>query len=201
MEAVVADPQVDRDKVREEKIVEYLFLAMANLGLDVYKDPSLKDTPKRIAKMWVREIFSGLFEEPPKMTTFPAPSSQMVLESGITIRSTCEHHFQPIYGRAHIAYIPKTEILGLSKLNRVADYFSRRPQVQERLTSNIYDFLKKALNTDDVAVVIDAEHFCVKMRGIKHDDCMTRTSFLGGQFMDDGKVRQEFFSAIPKLRV
>jgi GTP cyclohydrolase I len=183
----------------KSNVEKYVRSAMLSLGLDVMADPSLKDTPARIAKMWVEEVFSGLFEKPPKMTMFPAPSAQMVIEAGITVRSTCEHHFQPIYGVAHVAYIPEKRIVGLSKLNRVVDYFARRPQVQEKLTNEVAEFLKESLQTEHVAVVIDAEHFCVKMRGIKHTDCMTRTSVLSGKFLQAGLARQEFFDAIPKI--
>lgn len=189
-----------RDMVAGEVYIEcHLGNALHELGLDVENDPSICETPARIAKMWCREIFSGLYEPPPKMTMFPAPSAQMVIEAGITVRSTCEHHFQPIYGVAHVAYIPEKQIVGLSKLNRVVDYFARRPQVQERLTNDVAEFLKTSLKTKHVAVVIDAEHFCVKMRGIKHTDCMTRTSVLSGKFLEAGLARQEFFDAIPKI--
>lgn len=168
--------------------------------IDLEND-STKETPERIYKMWRHELFSGLFENPPKMTTFEAPSNAMVTEVGITVRSTCEHHFQPIFGRAHIAYIPDKLILGLSKLNRAVDYFARRPQVQERLTTDISSFLMANLGTKNVAVVIDAEHFCVKMRGIKHENCVTRTTSLNGKFKADNLVRQEFFQAIPRINI
>lgn len=189
----------DIAKKKIESIEKKLREALNELGLDA-KDPSTKDTPHRIAKMWVSEIFSGLSEDPPKMTTFEAPSDQMVTEIGITVRSTCEHHFQPIYGRAHVAYIPNGKVLGLSKLNRAVDYFSRMPQIQEGLTQDIHKFLSEVLGTEDVAVVIDAEHFCVKMRGIKDDNSYTRTTMLGGKFKSDSTVREEFFQAIPKVK-
>lgn len=194
---VGAMDQITKDKI--ERIKEKLTEALDILGLDI-NDPSIQDTPKRIAKMWVKEIFSGLFEPKPAMTTFEAPSDQMVTEIGITVRSTCEHHFQPIYGRAHVAYLPNKKVLGLSKLNRAVDYFARMPQIQEGLTKDIYEFLKQTLDTEDIAVVIDAEHFCVKMRGIKDDNSYTRTTMLGGKFKSDSVVREEFFQAIPRVK-
>lgn len=195
---------MDRDEdlkqeLKLNKITAKLKAALEVLGLDM-EDQSLKDTPRRIAKMWVNEIFSGISEQPPKMTTFDAPSDQMVTEIGITVRSTCEHHFQPIYGRAHVAYIPNGKVLGLSKLNRAVDYFCRMPQIQEGLTQDVHKFLSQVLGTEDVAVVIDAEHFCVKMRGIKDDNSYTRTTMLGGKFKSDPTVREEFFQAIPKVK-
>jgi GTP cyclohydrolase I len=174
---------------------------MIELGMDI-EDDSLKDTPMRVSKMMLNEIFWGMDEANfPTMTTVENKFNydQMLIEANITVHSTCEHHLVPIVGRAHIAYIPRKRILGLSKFNRVVDYFARRPQVQERLTNDILDCLREALDTDDIAVVIDAEHFCVKLRGIKHDNCVTRTSALSGQFFKP-EVRAELFAAIPSLK-
>jgi len=182
-----------------EEIEKLMVKSMEILGLDLKHD-STRDTPKRVTKMWVNEIFSSLREKPPKMTVFDAPSDSMVTEIGITVRSMCEHHFMPIYGRCHIAYIPDKKVLGLSKLNRAVDYFCRMPQIQERLTDDIAKFLKGHLKTEDVAVVIDSDHFCVKMRGIKDDNSLTRTTILGGRFKDNPEVRQEFFAAIPRMK-
>jgi GTP cyclohydrolase I len=188
----------------EQKIVaieSHFQNIMTILGLDV-TDDSLAKTPHRVAKMFVNEIFESL-----KPNTFPKITTQenkfhydqMLIESGIEINSVCEHHFVPIIGRCHIAYIPKGKLIGLSKLNRVARYYASRPQVQERMTEQIAAHLCQILETDDVAVVIDAAHMCVKMRGIKDSDCMTRTSSIRGQFRNDEKCRSEFMTAIPRM--
>ncbi len=181
-----------------EKIQTLHSEIMKVLGLDLHDD-SLCDTPKRIAKMYVNEIFSGLDPDNfPKCTTVENKMQydQMVLEKNVTIMSSCEHHGQSIVGVAHIAYFPKNKVLGLSKLNRIADYFARRPQIQERLTQQIGETLKFLLETDDIAVVIDAEHFCVKARGIRDTSSSTVTSFVDGGFRHDPAVRNEFFAAI-----
>lgn len=180
--------------------VEGLFAQiMVTLGLDL-NDDSLAETPSRVAKMYVKEIFSGLDTDNfPKATTVENKMhyDQMVVEKNITIMSSCEHHFITIAGVAHIAYIPKKKVLGLSKLNRIADYFAKRPQIQERLTQQIGETLKFILETDDVAVVVDASHYCVKARGIRDTSSSTATSFLSGCFRDDPSVRSEFFSVLP----
>lgn len=166
------------------------------LGLDV-QDESISDTPRRVAKMYVNELFTGLDSENfPKCTTTENnfKTNEMVLESGITVHSLCEHHFQAIIGTATVAYIPKDKLLGLSKLNRVVHFFARRPQVQERLTMQIYEALKFILGTDDIAVVVKAAHMCVKLRGVQDNDCLTATSKMGGKFMDNPSLRSEFLS-------
>lgn len=174
---------------------------MRALGLDL-SDDSLARTPHRVAKMYVNELFESL--KPgnfPKITTQENKFKydQMLIETGIEINSVCEHHFVPIIGRCHIAYIPKDKLIGLSKLNRVAKFYASRPQVQERMTEQIARQLCEILGTSDVAVVIDAAHMCVKMRGVKDSDCTTRTSSIGGQFKEDEKTRLEFMSAIPRM--
>lgn len=182
-------------------IAEHIKAVMIELGMNL-DDDSLRDTPARVAKMMVMELFSGMDQSNfPKMTTVENVFNydQMLIEANITVHSTCEHHLVPIVGRAHVAYIPRKRILGLSKFNRVVDYFARRPQVQERLTNDILECLREALDTEDIAVVIDAEHFCVKLRGVKHDNCVTRTSALSGQFFKP-EVRAELFAAIPSLK-
>ena len=174
---------------------------MKQLGLDL-GDDSLKETPKRIARMYVDEIFSGLDENNfPRIMTIENKFNydQMLIEANIGIYSVCEHHFVPIIGKAHIAYIPNKKIIGLSKLNRVADYFSRRPQVQERLTANIKDKICEVVETDNVAVTIDAIHYCVIMRGAKDINALTRTSTLGGMFKSETTTRLEYFNSIPKM--
>ena len=162
------------------------------MGLDL-TDDSLKGTPQRVAKMYIDEIFSGLNpQNKPKVALFENKYqyNQMLVEKNITFYSNCEHHFVPIIGRAHIAYISSGKVIGLSKLNRIVQYFAKRPQVQERLTNQIANELKKILNTEDIAVIIDAKHLCVSSRGIKDDTSATVTCYYGGQFKDQGKIAE-----------
>jgi GTP cyclohydrolase I len=167
------------------------------LGLDL-EDDSLSGTPHRVAKMFVREIFSGLNpENKPKISVFDNKFKygEMLVEKNINVNSTCEHHFLPIVGKAHVAYVSSGQVIGLSKINRVVDYFARRPQVQERLTVQIANELKKILNTEDVAVVIDAKHLCVSSRGIQDEGSSTISAEYGGIFKDARK-REEFLKYI-----
>ncbi len=167
------------------------------LGLDL-TDDSLKGTPNRVAKMFVKEIFGGLHpNKKPSSSTFDNKYKygEMLVEKNITVYSTCEHHLLPIVGRAHVAYISNGTVVGLSKMNRIVDYFAKRPQVQERLTIQIVQELQKVLNTDDVACVIDAKHLCVNSRGIRDIESSTVTAEFGGKFKDD-KVRREFLDYI-----
>ena len=169
---------------------------METLGLDL-SDDSLQDTPKRVAKMYVDEIFYGLRTENfPKITVVENKFNydEMLVEKGINVMSVCEHHFVGIVGQATIGYIPNGNVVGLSKLNRIVDYFARRPQVQERLTAQIYHTLCYILETTNVAVVIDADHYCVKSRGIEDVGSSTVTSKLGGAFKDDFSTRSEFMA-------
>lgn len=178
-------------------ISEHFEGIMNTLGLDL-TDDSLRDTPARVAKMYVKEIFAGLNpKNRPDMSLFENKYqyNQMLVEKNITVYSNCEHHFVPIIGRAHIAYISSGKVIGLSKLNRIVQYFSQRPQVQERLTIQIANELKAVLNTEDVAVVIDAAHLCVASRGIKDVNSSTITAEYGGAFLDAEK-RNEFLSYI-----
>lgn len=171
---------------------------MQTLGLDL-NDDSLRGTPHRVAKMFVKEIFHGLNPvNKPKMSVFDNKFryGQMLVEKDITLKTTCEHHFLPIFGKAHVAYISSGTVIGLSKINRIVDYFAQRPQVQERLTVQIADELKKVLKTEDVAVVIDAKHLCVATRGIQDDSSTTITSEYCGAFKNDAKVREEFLKFI-----
>ncbi len=173
----------------EEKFAEIMDI----LGLDL-TDDSLRGTPKRVAKMYVKEIFNGLNpSNKPKMALFENKYkyNEMLVEKNISFYSNCEHHFVPIMGKAHIAYISNGTVVGLSKLNRLVDYFAKRPQVQERLTMQIAKELQKDLGTDDVAVLIDAKHLCVASRGVEDDTSSTVTAFYGGKFKDE-KVREEF---------
>jgi GTP cyclohydrolase IA len=185
------------DETKKAKIEEHFESIMEILGLDL-KDDSLKGTPKRVAKMFVNEIFSGLDpKSKPTATLFENKYQyrQMLVEKNIRVQSTCEHHFLPIYGKAHIAYIPNGKVIGLSKLNRIVDYFSRRPQVQERLTVQIAKELKSILQTEDVAVYIDAKHMCVQARGIEHQHSSTVTAEYCGKFLNES-VKNEFFNSI-----
>lgn len=177
--------------------------AFRALGYDP-NDPSTKDTPKRFACMAVGELTKGLdYAHFPKCTTTPNGGqaqhggyNQMVLVRDIQIMSLCEHHLQTIDGVCHIAYIPSEKVLGLSKFARVADFFARRPQIQERLTEQIFEALVYILGTQDVAVVIDAEHYCMKARGAMQSSARTQTDKMGGRFMDKAPLREELFNAI-----
>lgn len=178
-----------------QNIVESHAVVMKVLGMDL-DDDSLNETPKRVGKMYCSEIFTGLdYDNFPKCSTFENKMhmDEMVLVKGADVLSVCEHHFVAFIGKAHIAYIPGTKVLGLSKFHRVVDFFSRRPQVQERLTLQIYEALKYILETDDIAVVIEAEHLCVRLRGVKQDST-TITSKMGGKFMDKPALREEFLA-------
>lgn len=194
---VVPTPTIDTGYTDEEKIelIAEKFTEILNvLGLDL-KDDSLAETPQRIARMYVREIFSGLDPRRfPKMTVIENKMKydQMILVQDIEVLSCCEHHFQTIEGLATVAYIPHRKVLGLSKLNRVVDFFSRRPQVQERLTKQIADCLQEALETEHVAVHINAKHYCVIARGIQDANSSTVTSDLRGHFKSKQETRKEF---------
>ncbi|PKP16097.1 MAG: GTP cyclohydrolase I FolE [Bacteroidetes bacterium HGW-Bacteroidetes-23] len=170
---------------------------LTTLGMDL-TDDSMKGTPNRVAKMFVKEIFGGLNpSRKPSSSTFENgyKYGEMLVEKNITLYSTCEHHLLPIVGRAHVAYISSGKVIGLSKMNRIVDYFAKRPQVQERLTMQIVKELQKALNTEDVACVIDAKHLCVNSRGIRDIESSTVTSEFGGKFKDE-KVKREFLDYI-----
>ena len=183
---------------RKEKIdhIEAHFAhIMRILGLDL-SDDSLMDTPKRVAKMYVNEIFWGLdYEAFPKCTAVDNKMkyNEMVCERNINVQSNCEHHFVVIDGLATVAYVPNQKVLGLSKINRIVEYFSKRPQIQERLTEQIFHTLQYILETEDVAVMIDAQHYCVKSRGVEDTGSSTVTSKLGGGFKSDPAARAEFY--------
>ena len=179
------------------RIKEDIKNIMHTLGLDL-TDDSLKGTPTRVAKMFVQEIFAGLHpERKPKASTFENKYKygEMLVEKNITLYSTCEHHLLPIVGKAHIAYISNGTVVGLSNMNRIVDYFAKRPQVQERLTMQVVKELQKILKTEDVACVIDAKHLCVNSRGIRDIDSSTVTSEFGGKFKDP-EVRRDFLDYI-----
>jgi GTP cyclohydrolase I len=192
-----ASPIIDRkDKIA---VIEPLFAEiMKTLGLDL-SDDILMDTPKRVAKMYVNEIFWGLdYEAFPKCTTVDNKMKydEMVVERNVNVQSNCEHHFVVIDGVATVGYIPNQRVLGLSKINRIVEYFSKRPQIQERLTEQVYHALQYILETDNVAVVVDAQHYCVKSRGVEDVGSSTVTSKLGGFFKTDPAVRNEFMNIV-----
>lgn len=182
-------------KVKIEKIKQHMQSIMEILGLDM-TDDSLQDTPNRVAKMYVNEIFSGLNPENfPKCTTVEnkfSGSDDFVLEKNITLYSDCEHHIRPIVGVAHVAYIPGKAVLGLSKLNRIVQYFAQRPQVQERLTQQIAAAIAFITKSEDVVVSIEAKHMCVSQRGIKDTNSATVTMVAKGRFKEDSQLRSEF---------
>ena len=197
VETPATQNQLDRkDKI--EKIEEHFQSIMELLGLDL-SDDSLAETPKRVAKMYVNEIFWGLdYEAFPKCTTVDNKMKydEMVIERNVSVQSNCEHHFVIIDGLATVGYIPKQKVLGLSKINRIVEYFAKRPQIQERLTEQIYHSLQYILDTDDIGVVIHAQHYCVKSRGVEDTGSSTITSKLGGCFKSDAGVRTEFMRLI-----
>ncbi len=191
------DAFVVDDDLKVELIEEKFRDIMHILGLDL-NDDSLKGTPHRVAKMYVKEIFSGLNpENQPKIALFENKYKykEMLVEKDITFYSNCEHHFVPIIGKAHVAYISNGQVIGLSKINRIVQYFSKRPQVQERLTMQIANYLKQVLQTEDVAVVIDAHHLCVSSRGIQDVSSATVTSSYNGKFNNE-QTRNEFLGYI-----
>jgi len=180
---------------RIARIAHHFGEIMHTLGLDL-TDDSLKDTPARVAKMYVQEVFGGLDpDRRPTPTLFDNTYGYagMLVETNIRVHSFCEHHFVPIIGKAAVAYHSSGKVIGLSKLNRIVHYYAARPQVQERLTEQIAAELKEVLRTDDVAVLIEAEHMCVKLRGVKDDDSLTTTVHYGGRFAEES-VRNEFLA-------
>jgi GTP cyclohydrolase I len=184
------DEKIERIKKDVENILK-------TLGMDL-TDDSLKGTPNRVAKMFVKELFGGLNpEKKPRASTFENnyKYGEMLVEKNITVYSTCEHHLLPIIGRAHVAYISNGRVVGLSKINRIVEYYSKRPQVQERLTMQIVQELQFALGTEDVACIIDAKHLCVNSRGIKDIESSTVTSEFGGKFKNE-QTRRELLEYI-----
>ena len=182
------------DEEKKRDIEKHFRAIMHTLGLDL-TDDSLNGTPARVAKMYVEEIFSGLNpENEPKIALFDNKYkyNEMLVEKNITLYSSCEHHFVPIIGKAHIAYISSGKVIGLSKLNRIAQYYAKRPQVQERLTVQIGKHLQEILETDSVAVIIDAEHLCVSSRGIQDVNSSTVSAFYGGEFEKKSKKEELF---------
>ena len=194
----VETPTIPNKLIRTDKIhiIEGHFKSiMETMGLDL-SDDSLMDTPKRVAKMYVNEIFWGLdYDAFPKCTAVDNKMkyNEMVCERNINVQSNCEHHFVVIDGLATVAYVPNQKVLGLSKINRIVEYFSKRPQIQERLTEQVFHALQYILETEDVAVMIDAKHYCVSARGVEDTGSSTVTSKLGGGFKSDPAARAEFY--------
>jgi len=194
LETPMRDDAFDLSDAQKMVLIEDKFRDIMDLlGLDL-NDDSLRGTPHRVAKMFVQEIFSGLNPaNKPSISVFDNKFKygEMLIEKNINLNSTCEHHFLPIIGKAHVAYVSSGQVIGLSKINRIVDYFARRPQVQERLTVQIAAELKEILKTEDVAVVIDARHLCVSSRGIQDEGSSTITAEYGGIFKNQSK-REEF---------
>lgn len=198
VETPMVEDKLPKHKERLGTIIRNIHEIMVALGLDL-KDDSLCETPRRIAKMYLNEIFWGLdYNNFPKITTIENKMQyeNMLLERHIKVSSTCEHHFIPMMGEAFIAYLPDKKVIGLSKINRIVEFFSRRPQVQERLTEQIFHTLCLILETEDVAVLIKAEHTCVKLRGVEDVNSDTITSRLGGKFLEGAALRNEFYQSI-----
>lgn len=194
-----ADAFVKSDADKMAAIENHFHSIMEEMGMDM-TDDSLQGTPHRVAKMFIQEIFSGLNPaNKPKISVFDNSYhyDKMLVEANISFNSTCEHHFLPIIGKAHIGYVSSGKVIGLSKLNRIVDYYSRRPQVQERLIMQIFNELKTVLETDNVIVVMEATHLCVSSRGIKDESSYTSTIQYGGVF-NEKENRNDFFSLINK---
>jgi GTP cyclohydrolase I len=191
------DAFIKTDQQKMSTIEKHFHIIMEEMGLDM-TDDSLKGTPHRVAKMFIQEIFSGLNPaNKPKISVFENSYhyDKMLVEANISFNSTCEHHFLPIIGKAHIGYVSSGKVIGLSKLNRIVDYYSRRPQVQERLIMQIFNDLKAVLDTEDVIVVMEAKHLCVSSRGIKDESSFTSTIQYGGIFTEK-ENRNDFFNLI-----
>lgn len=193
------DAFIKSDEQKMAAIEKHFYAIMEEIGLDM-TDDSLRGTPHRVAKMYIQEIFSGLNpKNKPKLSVFENSYQydKMLVEADISFNSTCEHHFLPIIGKAHIGYVSAGKVIGLSKLNRIVDYYSRRPQVQERLIMQIFNELKSVLETEDVIVVMEAKHLCVSSRGIQDESSYTSTIQYGGIFKEK-ENRNDFFNLLNK---
>lgn len=189
---------VDKNLIIDNATIKYGEF-LHTLGFDWENDPNMKDTPKRVSKMMVNEIFSGVYDDIPNITAFDNVNKYdgMVFEGNITLQSTCSHHILPFTGYAHVAYIPNEKIIGLSKLNRIVEYYARRPQVQENLTMQIHDALNELITDNKgIAVVIEAKHLCACVRGVRHPDSIMKTSKLSGSFLKNNAARIEFYDFI-----
>jgi GTP cyclohydrolase I len=182
-----------------DEAAKYYGLFLESLGFDYEADPQTIDTPKRVAKAWLDDLIKGSVSAEPNITVFPNEEhyNGVVIQTGIKVNSMCAHHNLPFYGYAAVAYIPKENVIGLSKLNRIVEWFSRRPQMQESLTAQIHKFVTDKLQCDDVAVSISGHHLCCGMRGVQHPDSIMTTNKFSGAFVEkDNLVRQEFLHAI-----
>ncbi|MEM0519393.1 GTP cyclohydrolase I FolE [Aequorivita flava] len=196
---ICIDVQDDSNKEKMESIKYHFGKIMEALGLDL-DDPSLQKTPERVAKMYVNDVFKGLDKNnSPKVSFFENTSDykEMILVDHITIYSYCEHHFVPFFGKAAVAYIPKDRVIGLSKINRIVQFVASKPQIQERLTMEIGEKFKELLQTDDIAIYIEANHLCVASRGVKDNSSITSTTFFGGKFAKN-KMKNRFLNSIQK---
>ncbi len=202
LETPLREDAFDLSDEEKMKTIEFHYRKiMETLGLDL-TDDSLSGTPKRVAKMYIKELFKGLDPaNKPKVSTFDNKYqyNDMLVEKNITVYSNCEHHFLPIIGKAHVAYIPNGRVIGLSKINRLVDYYARRPQVQERLALQILNELKTSLGTEDVAVYLDAEHLCVSSRGVQDQTSSTITVEYSGKFKEEA-TKKEFLTYIQDHR-
>jgi len=184
---------------RKASAAHYYGLFLESLGFDYKADPQTIDTPNRVAKAWLDDLIKGSITDEPDITVFPNEDNYngIVIQTGIKVNSMCAHHNLPFYGYAAVAYIPKGNVIGLSKLNRIVEWFSRRPQMQESLTAQIHKFVSEKLQCDNVAVSISGHHLCCGMRGVQHPDSLMTTNKFSGQFLEgDNLVRQEFLHAI-----
>lgn len=184
---------------RKASAAHYYGLFLESLGFDYKADPQTIDTPNRVAKAWLDDLIKGSITDEPDITVFPNEDNYngIVIQTGIKVNSMCAHHNLPFYGYAAVAYIPKGNVIGLSKLNRIVEWFSRRPQMQESLTAQIHKFVSEKLECDNVAVSISGHHLCCGMRGVQHPDSLMTTNKFSGQFLEgDNLVRQEFLHAI-----
>jgi GTP cyclohydrolase I len=191
----------DNDVIAIKKVIAQKFRGMFQLmGYDLEKDSNMRETPERIAKMYIEELFIGNYIPAPKFTVFPNTNKidEMIVLEAIDLKSMCSHHFMPFVGKAHIAYIPRDKLCGISKLARVVKWFMRRPQIQEELTAQIADFIEKKLKPIGVAVIIKAQHMCMTMRGVNEFESMMTTSKLTGAFKEKVETRNEFLALIGK---
>ena len=200
-----ANENIPREDWEIERMIEEAELHyghfLESLGFDYKADPQTIDTPKRVAKSWMKDIIVGSISEPPKSTSFPNEEKYdgIVIQTGIRVNSICAHHNLPFYGWCSIAYVPDDKVIGLSKLNRIVDWFARRPQMQESLTQQIHNHLSKELECKSVAIHINARHMCCGVRGIKHPESVMSTNKFSGVFMEPNNlVREEFLQAISK---
>jgi len=191
----------DIDELSKE--VEAAFeQVLRSLVIDTDNDHNTQDTAKRVAKMFLKEVFSGRYQAAPKITAFPNASNydQLYVTGPITIRSTCAHHFQNIVGRAYIGVFPGTDVIGLSKFNRIVDWIGSRPQIQEEMSEQIADEIVKATNAEGVAVLIQAEHHCMTHRGVKEHESDMTTSVMRGKFREDPALKEEFFHIVARMK-